>query len=235
MDRPDPLGRAMFDYQQGQYERGDLRYVDGERTEIGHVQEYYFGDPFDLGEIVRERDRFLRGPVLDVGCGAGRDAIRLQQDHRTLAIDVSPHAVQAARDRGVRNAAVMDMFDLGVPDGSFGSVCALGTQIGIAGSLPGIAGVLAEFGRVVGGGGHVAVDAHDPTAGETPFGYRPDARAGLARRAFHFEYGDLTGRTLEFLLLSPDRFREAATAAGWTVRDVLRKQGAGHYVVLLER
>jgi SAM-dependent methyltransferase len=235
MERPDPLGRAMFDYQHGRYERGDLRYVDGERTEIGHVKGYYFGDPFDPGEIIRERDRFLRGPVLDVGCGAGRDAIRLQEHHRTLAVDVSPHAVQAARDRGVRDAAVMDMFDPGVPDGSFGSVCALGTQVAIAGCLPEITGVLAEFGRVVGSGGRAAVDAHDPTAGEKPFGFRPDPRAGLARRAFHFEYGNLTGRTLEFLLLSPDRFREAAVAAGWTVRDVLQTQGAGHYITLLER
>jgi SAM-dependent methyltransferase len=225
----------MLEYQRGRYERGDLRYVDGERTEVGHVREHYFGDPFDPGETIRERDRFLRGSVLDVGCGAGRDAIRLQEHHRTLAVDVSPHAVQAARDRGVGNTAVMDMFDLGVPGESFGSVCVLGTQVGIAGSLPGIAGVLSEFGRVVGAGGRAAVDAHDPTADEKPFGFRPVPRAGLARRAFHFEYGNLTGRTLTFLLLSPDRFREAAVAAGWTVRDVLQRQGTGHYVVLLER
>ena len=57
MERPDPPGRAMFDYQHGRYERGDLRYVDGERTEIGHPKEYYFGDPFDPGETIRERGR----------------------------------------------------------------------------------------------------------------------------------------------------------------------------------
>ncbi len=182
-----------------------------------------------------QRDRFLRGPVIDVGCGAGRDALRLQEEYDTLAVDVSTHAVQAARDRGVRNAAVMDMFDLAVPSGTFGSVTAFGTQIGIAGSLPGITGVLAEFGRVAGPRGRAAVDAFDPAGSADLFGFRPDVRAGLARRAFHLEYGDLTGRTLEFLLLSPDRFREVATAAGWTVRDVLREEGSPHYVALLER
>jgi SAM-dependent methyltransferase len=225
----------MLDYQRGEYERGDLRYVDGDRREVGHVRENYFGDPFDPGRLVCERDRFLRGPVLDVGCGAGRDALRLQAEYDTLAVDVSTHAVQAARDRGVGNAAVMDMFDLGVPSGTFGSVTAFGTQIGIAGSLPGIAGVLATFGRVTGPRGRAAVDAFDPAEGADLFGFRPDVRAGLARRAFHFEYGDLTGRTLVFLLLSPDRFREVATAAGWTVRDVLREEGSPHYVALLER
>ncbi|MFB6136647.1 MAG: methyltransferase domain-containing protein [Halobacteriaceae archaeon] len=230
MARPDPLGRAMLDYQRGDYGTGDLQYRDGERSERGRVAGNYFGEA-----AASPWKEFVEGPVVDVGCGAGRDALWFQERHQTLATDASARAVRAARERGVERVAATDMFGLALPDGAVRSVYCVGTQAGLSGSLVGLSRLLSEFARVTDAGGRAVVDAHDPDRGEDLFGYRADPRPGLARRAFHFEYRGETGRALLFLLASPDRFREAAAATEWTVEDVSRKPEGPHYALLLAK
>jgi SAM-dependent methyltransferase len=283
MARPDPLGQAMLAYQRGEYDRGDLLYRDGDEVQDGLVEEHYFGDPFDPSEFAARRREHVEGPVLDAGCGAGRDAFWFQEHYETLAVDISPGAVQAARERGVENAEVMDMFDLGVADGAFRTVYVTGTQASLSSSLTGLSALLAEFARVTDADGTAVVDMLDPTTDgfADAFGYRPDFRRGMARRTFHFEYrearraserasnaerrsadhssgrspredgersdprapprryssaddgddpteprpGDTVGPTLDFLLVDPERFREAVAATAWTVADVLWRQG----------
>lgn len=275
MARPEPLGQAMLAYQRGEYEIGDLLYRDGDETKEGHVEEYYFGDPFDPSEFARRRFEHVEGPVIDVGCGAGRDTLWFQERYETLAVDVSPGAVRAARERGVEEVEVMDMFDLGVADNRFRSVHVVGTQASLASSLVGLSALLAEFARVTDADGRAVVDMLDPTVEgfAEVFGYRRDVRRGMARRAFHFEYcearraserasgegteprareardasagdadsteprpGDTIGRSLDFLLVDPERFREAVAATEWTVSDVLRRdEGSAHYALALAK
>lgn len=237
MTADDPIGRAMLDYQRGEYEEGDCVYVDGAETHPAMVEQNYFGDPENVDEVTRRRYEFVEGPVVDVGCGAGRDALWLQERHETLAVDVNPECVEAARERGVENTDVMDMFDLDAEADAFRTVHAVGTQAGLARSLVGLGALLAEFARVTDDRGRASVDMLDPTVDgfEDAFGYRPDPRPGFAWRTFHFRYGDLVGPTLAFLLMSPERFREAVAATEWSVRDVLRKEDSSHYHVLLAK
>ena len=77
------------------------------------------------------------GRVLDVGAGAGRAALALQErGQQVTALEVSPGAAQACRARGVR-----DVY-LGTPQraaadgmaGAFDSALLLGNNIGLLGS-----------------------------------------------------------------------------------------------------
>ncbi|WP_306054871.1 class I SAM-dependent methyltransferase [Natronococcus wangiae] len=237
-ERPDPLGRAMRDYQRG--EPGTLSYRDGDRTGGGRVREHYFRPRSEWGEHTIERLRSLEGPVLDVGCGAGQHVCWLQ-DHGVdvVGVDVSPGAVEAARSRGGEDVRRDDMFDLPFDRDRFRSLHCIGTQLGLAGSLAGISELLAEFARVTGGDGVAVVDNYDPRRlGDDFLGYRFDPRTGVARRCFHFEYerdGErVVGPTLQFLLCSPARLEEATIGTPWAVTDVRHDDPDGaHYVATL--
>src|SRR5437762_2042610 len=53
----------------------------------------------------RRAMRFVRGRVLDLGCGAGRVALHLQsRGSDVVAVDVSPLGMETARARGVVDA-----------------------------------------------------------------------------------------------------------------------------------
>lgn len=235
----DALGAAMRDYQRG--ELGDCRYVDGEETMDGHIAENYFGRHEDWDDEQRARFAAFDGPVLDLGCGAGRH-VRFFESRGTevLGVDVSPGAVQAARERGCEHVAVADMFDLPFAPGRFRSVLVNGTQLGLAHSVAGVRALLSDLARITDDAGVAQVDNYDPTlVDEELFGYRPDPRDGFAHRTFHFEYeprdGDVVQeRALHFLLFSPDRLRDVCVGTPWSVTEVEHKHEV-YYEARLEQ
>jgi SAM-dependent methyltransferase len=251
----DALGTAMLDFQRGGL-RGAARHRDGATTWSAAVEENYFGDHADWAPAVRERYATLDGPVLDVGCGAGQHALFFQTHHETVAFDVSPNAVRAARERGVEDARVLDMFELNDafdPD-RFASALVNGTQLGLGGSLAGVAALLADLARVTHEGATALVDSYDPARLDAGAfgGYRPDPREGVCRRTFHVEYeraaggegngddGDptrerLVGPDLSFVLFSPERLRDACVGTPWCVASVARREEGAYYSATLSK
>ncbi|WP_440988469.1 class I SAM-dependent methyltransferase [Haloarchaeobius baliensis] len=221
----DALGTAMRDYQRG--DLGDCRYVDGDDRMDGHIAENYFGSHEDWDDDRRGWFAAFDGPVLDLGCGAGQH-VRFFEDRgsEVLGVDVSPGAVQAARERGCESVAVADMFDLPFERDRFRSVLLNGTQIGLAHSVAGVRSLLSDLAHITDEAATAQVDNYDPTLVDSAlFGYRPDPRDGFAHRTFHFEYepqsGErMLGRTLHFLLFSPARLRDICVGTPWSVSEV---------------
>lgn len=239
----DPLGRAMLDCQRGEL-RGELIYRDGDDVDVHDIKDTYFTPPDEWSADWKRRLDALEGPILDIGCGPGNNGRWLRDRGReVVAIDVSPHAVRAARERGLEDVRVMDMFDLDFPPGRFQSVLAKGTQLGLAGSLPGVRALLSDLAVVTDERAVAIVDSYDPAGldPETFIGYRPDPRPGVANRAFHFEYrrpgdGEVereVGHTLSFVLFGPDRLRDIVVGTPWELTDVY--PGDGYYQARLEK
>ena len=80
----------------------------------------------------RRAMRFVRGRVLDLGCGAGRVSLHLQdRGFEVVAIDVSPLAVEVARQRGDVDARV-GTLDTALESGErFDTTVLLGNNLGL--------------------------------------------------------------------------------------------------------
>jgi SAM-dependent methyltransferase len=223
----DAYGRALLDCQHGGLD-GTLRYHDGESVREPPFGEHNFSP---LRHQDKELLDSLGGPCLVLGCGSGRRALYLQdRGVEVLATDVSPGAVETARERGVENAIVADMFALPFSRDRFRSVTAIGTQLGLAGSLAGVREWLGDAARITDSRGTLIVDSFHPewTDPEDCFGFRDDPRPGVMRRAFHVEYEPpqseqrVVGRTLDFVFWTPAKLRELTVGTPWEVVDVLR-------------
>lgn len=237
----DPLGRAMYDcLRDGP--SGELVYRDGDTQAVHDVAATYFEPPESWSSAWTERLDSLDGPVLDVGCGAAKYGRWLQgRGREVVGIDRSPQAVRAASESGLADVREMDMFDLRFAASRFRSALVIGTQLGLAGSLTGVQAALADLARVTNDAAVAIVDSYDPTelTPEEFIGYRPDPRAGVARRTFHFEYrwpderDPEVGPSLSFVLFSPDRLREVVIGTRWTLSEVY--PGDGYYRARLEK
>ncbi len=220
----------MLDYQRGELD-GECLYRDGEDVRDGHIRENYFTPLEEWRDDWRDLLESLDYPIVDVGCGVGQHAEFLQEGGEVVAIDVSPAAVEAASERGVRDARMMDMFELNFSRDRFRSALVSGTQIGLTQSLVGARDFLCDLARITDESGVAVVDNYDPTTigGEELFGYRPDPRPGIAHRTFHFEYERdeerEVGRSLHFVLFSPDRLRDVTVGTPWHVTDVRPRDG----------
>lgn len=212
----DPFGRALRDRYHGRQTAPLWRY-DGDTCERHLEQDYYFRD---VGEDQWVGD-WLKGPVVDVGCGPGDHALQYQERYEVVATDISDQLIELCQERGVRNSLSVDMFDLSTvfERDRFGSALVNGTQLGLGGSISGVSTILREFTTVTTYNAAAVVDMYDPDADAASdlLGYRPDPTPGLANRVFHFEYEDEIGPELHFRLLSPDRLRQACVGTDWMV------------------
>jgi SAM-dependent methyltransferase len=233
----DAYGRALLDCQHGGLD-GTLRYRDGESVREPPFADHNFSPLSDQDQTLLDS---LGGPCLVLGCGSGQRPLYLQdRGVEVLATDVSPGAVQTARERGVENAVVADMFDLPFPRDRFRSVTALGTQLGLAGSLTGVREWLGDAARITDSEGTLIIDSFHPewTDPEDCFGFRDDPRPGVMRRAFHVEYdppGDdsrIHGRTLEFVFWTPAKLRDLTVGTPWEVVDVSRRNEKLYWATL---
>ena len=157
--------------------------------------------------VERQGMRYVRGRVLDVGCGAGR--VCLEGQRRGLdvvGIDVSPGAVEACRRRGVRDVRVLGIDDVGDSLGTFDTVVMYGNNFGLFGSPAKARRLLRRFHRLTSERGRiVATSVHV---------YRTDERAHTAyhernrrrgRAAGQLRLRDPVPRVCNAVVRLPDR------------------------------
>lgn len=215
----DPFGRAIRDHHLGRRHE-PLIDRDGDETREHDIERWYFGDHADGAW----RDTWIADPHLEMGAGVGRDALYYQESVETVAIEVSERLVTTMQERGVRDARLADMFALRdhFARDRFRSAHAIGTQLGLAGSLAGVRQFLDGLAFVTTPDATAVLDNYAPEKEATSdvFAFRDDPRPGLASRVYHETYDGDVGRTLVFRVFSVDRLRDATVGTPWEVRAV---------------
>lgn len=154
----DACGAAIRDHYEGRTAFEAVERDDGFPSPTGGPAAYFGGYDEWPARVRAGIDR-AHGRVLDVGCGAGRHALYLQeQGHDVVGIDVSPGAVEVCRDRGLEAVRERGIGDVEGLDGRFDTVLALGNDFGLVGGrdvarrrLSGLAAVAREDATVVAG------------------------------------------------------------------------------------
>ncbi|HUN36473.1 MAG TPA: methyltransferase domain-containing protein [Trebonia sp.] len=232
----DPIGQAFLDARAG---RPQPLVVERDDGFIAVDSLRYLG-PLDERETWAVGQ--LTGRVVDVGAGAGRAALALQErGQQVTALDTSPGAVLACRQRGVR-----DVY-LGTPRqaaadglaGAFDSALLLGNNIGLLGSREAAGPFLADLDALLRPGGVIVGTASDP--------YQTDERAHLDYHERNRQRGRLPGHAtirvryqrlatdwFDWLIPSPGELEDLARPAGWQITDLHRGPGP-QYVAVLRR
>ena len=105
----DAFGHALLDHLDGCAGHELIERSDG-YIEISADTETYFAELSDQQRLVVDH---AVGRVLDVGCGAGRYALYLQERGlQVIGIDVSPLAIEVCRRRGLRDARSRSVEEL---------------------------------------------------------------------------------------------------------------------------
>jgi SAM-dependent methyltransferase len=182
--------------------------------------------------------RWAKGRVLDVGCGPGRVALHLQsRGLRVTGIDLSPLAIRVAKARGVRDARVMALDEVGRELGLFDTVVMLGNNFGLFGTAAGAARRLRVFARLTAPRAKILAGSLNP--------YKTDDEVHLAYHRRNKMLGRMPGQVrlrirhrqwatpwFTYLLVSPEEMDDLARAGGWRVHRLLQ-DGNPYYVGVL--
>jgi SAM-dependent methyltransferase len=230
----DAFGRALLDIVAGTPDPIVIERDDG----------FVSTDTFDYLAGTDERDLWaldrVRGRVLDIGAGAGRACLAMQdRGQDVVALDVSPGAILACRQRGVREvyAGSAEQAAADGTAGTFDSALLLGNNLGLLGSAAAAPRFLTAVGELVRPGGVIVGTCLDV--------YQTDKRVhlhyhelnrGRGRMPGHLtirvRYQRLATEWFSWLAVSPAELSELTGSAGWRITDL--RPGA-MYAVVLER
>lgn len=154
----DLLGQAILDYQIQKtpvFVNTCTDITDWDELEIA----YFFRAYKAMPKLEQNALDKCTGKVLDVGCGAGSHALYLQQKGVDVtAIDISAHAVETAKKRGVKQVFQQDLMNL---SGKFDTILLLMNGTGIFQTLAQTSAYLQKLKLLLNPGGQILIDSSD--------------------------------------------------------------------------
>jgi SAM-dependent methyltransferase len=177
----------------------------------------------------RRAMRHVRGRVLDVGCGAGRVALHLQErGHEVVAIDESPLAVRVARERGVKDAHALSLADIDSALGLFETILIPRNNLGLAGSDTSARRLLRQLTKLVTERGRIITDSVDPLRLE------PEMKPTGPAHRYRVRWLHYATPWFRYLMLTPIELEALIAGTGWRIRTLI-DDGSPRYAIVLER
>lgn len=237
----DAFGRALLDWVHGGGEPEVHEREDG-WVEVGAGPDVYLAPHRDWPVTERRAMRLVRGRALDVGCGAGRVALHLQDKGvDVVGADASPLAVRAARRRGLRRVQQLSVEELGPQLPGFDTVLLMGNNTGIFGTPARLRAGLTAWARHLGPEARILAESASPSGGGVPT-LDPSYRGANRRRGrmpgqlrLRTRYHRAATPWFWWLYVSPAELRGLLQGTGWRMSTVLVSAVDEPFVALLEK
>ncbi|MFN2471441.1 MAG: methyltransferase domain-containing protein [Gaiellaceae bacterium] len=228
----------MLAHLQGNERAQEIIERDDGFVEVTNGADVYFG-PFRRWPAHQRRAmRFVRGRVLDVGAGAGRVALHLQErGHEVVAIDISPLAVEVCRRRGVRDARVCAFEDIDASLGTFDTVVMFGNNFGLFGGARKAARMLRRLHQLTTSNARIVAESRDVYATDDPAHleyHERNRRRGRMAGQLRLRVRHRSHATpwFDYLIVSADEMGELVAGTGWHVARLIRGE-AGIYAAVI--
>ena len=199
----------------------------------------YFSEYEDWADYEKKAMEFVKGRVLDIGCGAGRHSLYLQnRGFDVLGIDNSPLAIKVCKLRGLKKARVMSIDEIGkFAPNSFDTVLMLGNNFGLFGSLQKAKELLKKLYEITSPKGLIIAESRDPYKTENP--------AHLEYHEFNRKRGRMPGQLkirirfekyvtdwFDYLIVSKDEMKQILKGTGWKIKRFIDSDGAQYIAII---
>jgi len=199
----------------------------------------YFGEYSTWAKREKQAMRLVTGRVLDIGCGAGRHGLYLQQKgFDVTGIDNSPGAIKVCKLRGHKKARLLSITDISrFQNGSFDTVLMMGNNFGLFGSYNQARRLLKQMYRITSPEGQIIAETVDPYSTTDPLhtGYhgfnRRRGRMGGQLR-IRLRHNKVIGPWFDYLLVSQAEMKKILQDTGWQIKRVLQDKGPGYTAVI---
>lgn len=218
-------GAAGVGYELSERSDGFLGVMDAAR--------YFTGTP-DWTLTSRMACQRATGRVLDVGAGAGRAALFLQDEgYDVVALDTSDGATTVCRERGVRTVFTGSVFDLAdTRPEPFDTFVMLGNNLGLLGSpraAPAMLDALASMARP---GARIVGETADPYHTTNPLHldyHEQNRRAGRlgGQLRLRIRHQRMATPWWDYLLCTPEELAGIVAPTRWRLVDVYAPDPGG--------
>ncbi|HEY7948187.1 MAG TPA: methyltransferase domain-containing protein [Acidimicrobiales bacterium] len=237
----DAFGRALLDWSGGGTDPEVIERDDG-FWEFGAGYELYQAPFPDWLAAERASIRYVRGRVIDIGCGAGRVPLYLQErGFDVVGLDSSALAVRAARRRGVQQLWRLPLDDVAPKIGAFDTIVLFGNNFGVFGTPDRLRRVLSDWARRTPPDARILAGSTNPYCGGAPAltrsYYFENRRAGRmpGQVRLRVRYRRSVGPWFDWLFVSRHEMRTVLRGTGWHQGRILGGPPSEPYVAVLEK
>jgi len=235
-DEQDAFGRALLDHLEGREINPLLLESDDGTSTPAMEPAWFFQTSEEWYPWEKKALESLNDPVLDLGCGAGRAALYLQEMGPDFtALDVSPDAVEVCRRRGIRDVRLGDLRNP-PNDKQWSSFLMLCGNLGLARGWDETCELLAKLANISIAGAVLIGDTVDPTItdgfDEIEYQRRQEARGHyVGQVSLRFRYGDILSPWWEQCNFAIRDIPSLVDGTGWSIQEHHINE-ADHYVIL---
>jgi 2-polyprenyl-3-methyl-5-hydroxy-6-metoxy-1,4-benzoquinol methylase len=203
--------------------------------------ERYFAEPADWVPFERQALELAAGRVLDVGCGAGRFALALQERGlQVTALDVSPGAVHVSRQRGVGHTVLGTVSDHATAAQRYDTFLLMGENLGLLESADQAHRFLAELATMASPGARIIAHGANPHQTDDPAHVRYQQRNRELGRmpgqmTIRVRHRDLASPWFDYLLCSPGEVAALLAPTTWELTEVSDVDQVNYLAILTDR
>ena len=216
----DAYGHQMWDHMHGRRTYEIVERDDGYIDLSGGATDY-FAEYRKWPSHQKAALRFVRGRVLDIGCGAGRCLLYLQRiGHDAVGVDISPLAVRTCLKRGAKRALLCPITQIGPGLGQFDTILMFGNNFGLFGNYSRARWLLRRFRHRTSRNARIIAETLDPYGTTLPEHRRyhrlnreRDRMSGQVR--IRVRYRDYVTPWFDYLLVSPTEMKSILAGTGW--------------------
>jgi len=237
----DAFGRALLDWVGGGTEAEIFQRDDG-FFETGAGPEVYLAPYREWHGVERQAMRFVRGRVLDIGCGAGRVALHLQERGLDVTgIDHSRSALRACRLRGLRKAELRTVDAVTGLVRRFDTLVLFGNNFGLFGWPTHARRLLSAWAREAGPRTRILAESmspyHRPPAAHRAYHRRNRERGRMPGQVrLRVRYRETASPWFDWLFVSPTEMRRVVAGTGWEITRLLGPDDEhGLFVAVVEK
>ena len=235
----DAYGKQLLAQYNTQIPTAEIIERDDNYIEYGSNFGLYFSEYEGWGDIEKQVIKRAKGKILDVGCGAGRHALYLQEKgFEVTGIDNSPGAIKVCKLRGLKKAFVrpIDKTDKFKP-ASFDTILMMGNNFGLFGSRENAKNILKKFALVTSPEAKIIAGTLNPY--QTEYKYHLDylksnkrrgRMAGQIRMRIRFEKA--VGEWFDYLFVSPEEMQDILSDTDWQIVEFI-ESGESHYFAVI--
>ncbi|MCY4404527.1 MAG: methyltransferase domain-containing protein [Candidatus Poribacteria bacterium] len=240
-DRQDAYGHLLYDFYNGVDNVEIVEREDGyfDTSRMGPTT--YFAEFSDWEDHQKAAIKHACGRVLDIGCGAGRHSLYLQQQgHEVLGIDNSPLAIQVCKQRKLKNTSAVPITKLNSKFGVFNTIIMMGHNFGLVGSYKRAKWLLRRFSSMTPNDGIIIAETMDP--------YRTENPIHLAYHQYNRERGRMSGQLrlrirykiyatpwFDYLFVSKSELEDILVGTGWIIERYIDSDKPTYIAILRKR
>jgi SAM-dependent methyltransferase len=207
--------------------------------DFGSDEGLYFTEYDKWSQVEQQAIGLAAGRILDIGCGAGRHALYLQEKgFDVTGIDNAPGAIEVCKARGLKNAFVRPIENIDeFPENSFDTILMFGNNFGLFGSPENARKILEKFSRITTASARLIAGTRNPYLTDDPahlkyheFNRRRGRMPGQIR--LRVRYREIAGDWFDYLFVSPEEMSEIFKDTTWQIEKFLAPEQANYFAVI---